>query len=146
MTPRTAKDEKLSRLAAERHCASFQAPKGRGSCQTLIYDWDIDQKYGGAPATRVLGWQIDEVAPNVEGGRFLHPATGRLKALQNRVTQADDDYVMEYRLSTDKYYVWVLDSGRVFVIDERDPSPDRSHHRHFSTQRKLGPEPSNGFD
>ena len=71
-----------------------------------------------AGLTRILGWQIDEVAPTVEGWTALqHPMDReRLKTQQDPgFLQENDNYVMEYRVKHKVgFYVWVLDSGRVF--------------------------------
>ena len=99
---------------------SERLEKAEEAAGALIYDWDIAAQkiWRSAGLTRVLGWQIDEVAPTVEGWAELqHPADkDRLKTLQDpEFLKADDNYVMEYRLRhKDGYYVWVLDSGRVF--------------------------------
>ena len=122
MTPGQLESEKRSRLAAEAslRLVSERLEKAEEAAGALIYDWDIAAQkiWRSAGLTRVLGWQIDEVAPTVEGwAALLHPADkDRLKALQNpELLKADDNYVMEYRLRHKHgHYVWVLDSGRVF--------------------------------
>jgi len=122
MTPTQFEDEKRSRLAAEAELrlVSERLEKAEEAAGALIYDWDIAAQkiWRSAGLTRILGWQIAEVAPTVEGwSALLHPADqDRLEALQNpEFLQADDNYVMEYRLRhKNGSYVWVLDSGRVF--------------------------------
>ena len=122
ITPGQLESEKRSRLAAEiaLRLVSERLEKAEEAAGAFIYDWDIAAKkiWRSAGLTRVLGWQNDEVAPTVEGwAALLHPVDkDRLKALQNpELLKADDNYVMEYRLRhKNGYYIWVLDSGRVF--------------------------------
>jgi PAS domain S-box-containing protein len=122
ITPNLLEREKLSRLAAEAalRLVSERLEKAEEAAGALIYDWDIAAQkiWRSAGLTRILGWQIDDVAPTAEGWAALqHPVDrARLKTLQDPdFLQADDNYVMEYRLRhKDGYYVWVLDSGRVF--------------------------------
>ncbi len=126
LTPELLESEKTSRLAAEAalRVVSERLEKAEEAAGALIYDWDITAQkiWRSAGLTRVLGWQIDEVAPTAEGWAGLqHPVDkARLKTLQDPdFLKADDNYVMEYRLRHKHgHYVWVLDSGRVF----RDPS------------------------
>lgn len=114
--------ERRSRLAAEAalRIVSERLEKAEEAAGALIYDWDINtRKIWRSPGlTRVLGWQPEEIAATVEGWAELqHPNDReRLKTLQDPgVLQADDNYVMEYRLRhKDGHYIWVLDSGRVF--------------------------------
>ena len=121
-TPGQLESERSSRLAAEAslRVVSERLEKAEEAAGALIYDWDIAAQkiWRSAGLTRVLGWQIDEVAPTVKGwAALLHPGDrDRLKALQNpELLKTDDNYVMEYRLRhKNGYYVWVLDSGRVF--------------------------------
>jgi PAS domain S-box-containing protein len=122
MTPGQLESEKRSRLAAEAslRLVSERLEKAEEAAGALIYDWDIvaQKIWRSAGLTRVLGWQIDEVAPTAEGWAALqHPVDrAHLKTLQDPdFLQADDNYVMEYRLRhKNGHYVWVLDSGRVF--------------------------------
>ena len=95
---------------------SERLEKAEEAAGALIYDWDIvaQKIWRSAGLTRVLGWQIDEVAPTVEGwAALLHPADkDRLKALQNpELLKADDNYVMEYRLAAQ---AWLLCLGAGF--------------------------------
>jgi len=114
--------EKRSRLAAEAalHLVSERLERAEEAAGALIYDWDIAAQkiWRSAGLTRILGWRPEEIAPNAEGWAAIqHPIDRtRLKTLQDPdFLQADDNYVMEYRLRhKDGYYVWVLDSGRVF--------------------------------
>ena len=122
MTPDHLESEKRSRLAAEAslRLVSERLEKAEEAAGALIYDWDIasQQVWRSSGLTRILGWQIGEVAPTVEGWVALqHPADReRLKTLQDPdFFQENDNYVMEYRLKHKVgFYVWVLDSGRVF--------------------------------
>lgn len=122
MTPGQLESEKRSRLAAEAslRIASERLEKAEEAAGALIYDWDIGSQkvWRSAGLTRILGWQIDEVAPTMEGWEVLqHPMDRvRLKALQDPdFLQEKDNYVMEYRVKHKAgFYVWVLDSGRVF--------------------------------
>ena len=122
ITPDLLEHERLSRLAAEAslRLVSERLEKAEEAAGAFIYDWDIAAQkiWRSAGLTQILGWQIDDVAPTVEGwAELLHPADkDRLKTLQNpEFLKADDNYVMEYRLRhKNGYYVWVLDSGRVF--------------------------------
>ena len=122
MTSSQFESERRSRLAAEAalRIVSERLEKAEEAAGALIYDWDINtRKIWRSPGlTRVLGWQPEEIAPTVEGWAELqHPIDReRLKTLQDPgFLQADDNYVMEYRLRhKDGHYIWVLDSGRVF--------------------------------
>ena len=122
LMPGSVESEKRSRLDAEAalRIVSERLDTAEEAAGALIYDWDIaTQKiWRSAGLTRVLGWQPEEVAPNAEGWAAIqHPIDrARLKTLQDPdFFQADDNYVMEYRVRhKDGYYVWVLDSGRVF--------------------------------
>ncbi len=122
MTPDQVENEKRLRRAAEAslRLVSERLEKAEEAAGALIYDWDIaSQKvWRSAGLTRILGWQVDEVAPTVEGWTALqHPLDReRLKTPQDSgFLQENDNYVMEYRLKHKAgYYVWVLDSGRVF--------------------------------
>ncbi|MEQ1520716.1 MAG: PAS domain S-box protein [Aestuariivirga sp.] len=122
MTPSQFESERRSRLAAEAalRIVSERLEKAEEAAGALIYDWDINtRKIWRSPGlTRVLGWQSEEIDPTVEGWAELqHPNDReRLKTLQvPGFLQADDNYVMEYRLRhKDGHYIWVLDSGRVF--------------------------------
>jgi PAS domain S-box-containing protein len=122
MAPQQLENEKRSRLAAEAtlRLVSERLEKAEEAAGALIYDWDIasQQVWRSAGLTRILGWEIDEVAPTVEGWVALqHPSDReRLKTLQDPdFFQENDNYVMEYRLKHKAgFHVWVLDSGRVF--------------------------------
>ena len=80
----------------------------------LCTNWDIASQEvwrEDSGLTRILGWQIDEVAPTVAGWVALqHPADSRerLKTLQDPdFFQENDNYVMEYRLKHKVgFYVW----------------------------------------
>ena len=122
MTSSQFESERRSRLAAEAalRIVSERLEKAEEAAGALIYDWDINtRKIWRSPGlTRVLGWQPEEIAATVESWAELqHPIDQeRLKTLQDPgFLQADDNYVMEYRLRhKDGHYIWVLDSGRVF--------------------------------
>ena len=122
MTSGSVESERRSRLAAEAalRLVSERLKTAEEAAGALIYDWDIaTQKiWRSAGLTRILGWQPEEIAPDTEGWAALqHPMDrARLKTLQDPgFLQVDDNYVMEYRVKHKHgYYVWVLDSGRVF--------------------------------
>lgn len=122
MTPGSVESERRSRFAAEAALSlvSERLKTAEEAAGALIYDWDIAAQkiWRSAGLTRILGWQPEEVAPNAEGWAAIqHPIDkARLKTLKDPdFLQANDNYVMEYRLRhKDGYYVWVLDSGRVF--------------------------------
>ena len=122
MTPGSAESERRSRLAAEAALGivSERLEKAEEAAGALIYDWDIAAQkiWRSAGLTRILGWQPEEIAPTAEGwAEIQHPKDKvRLKTLKDpEFLQANDNYVMEYQLRhKDGYYVWVLDSGRVF--------------------------------
>ena len=122
MMPGLLESETRSRLAAEAalRIVSERLETAEEAAGALIYDWDIAAQkiWRSAGLTRILGWQPEEVAPNAEGWAALqHPKDrARLKTLQDPdFLQADDHHVMEYQVKhKDGYYVWVLDSGRVF--------------------------------
>jgi PAS domain S-box-containing protein len=122
MAPQQLENEKRSRLAAEAtlRVVSERLEKAEEAAGALIYDWDIasQQVWRSAGLRRILGWQIDEVAPTVEAWTALqHPMDReRLKTQQGPgFPQENDNYVMEYRVKHKVgFYVWVLDSGRVF--------------------------------
>ena len=126
MTPGQFEDEKRSRLAAEAslRLVSERLERAEEAAGALIYDWDrAAQTVWRSPGlTRILGWQISEISPTMEGWATLqHPADReRLHTFHDRdFFPADGNYVMEYRLRHKAgHYVWVLDSGRVF----RDPA------------------------
>ena len=121
-TPDLIESEKRSRLAAEAalRLVSERLEKAEEAAGALIYDWDIATKkiWRSAGLTRMLGWQTGDIAPTAEGWAALqHPKDrANLKGLQDAdFFPANDNYVMEYRVKhRDGYYVWVLDSGRVF--------------------------------
>lgn len=127
MAPQQLENEKRSRLAAEAalRLVSERLDKAEEAAGALIYDWDIASQrvWRSAGLTRILGWQIDEVAPTVEGwAALLHPMDReRLKTQQDPgFLPENDNYVMEYRIRhKEGFYVWVLDSGRVFRDDSR---------------------------
>ena len=87
MTPDHLESEKRSRLAAEAslRLVSERLEKAEEAAGALIYDWDIasQQVWRSSGLTRILGWQMGEVAPTVEGWMALqHPADReRLKTL-----------------------------------------------------------------
>lgn len=122
MMPGSVESEKRSRIAAEAalRLVSERLETAEDAAGALIYDWDIATQniWRSTGLTRILGWQPEEVAPTVEGwAEIQHPTDrARLKTLQDPdFLQADDNYVMEYRLRhKNGHYVWVLDSGRVF--------------------------------
>ncbi len=122
ITPDLIESEKRSRLAAEAalRLVSERLEKAEEAAGALIYDWDIATKkiWRSAGLTRMLGWQTDDIAPTAEGWAALqHPIDrANLKGLQDAdFFPANDNYVMEYRVKhRGGYYLWVLDSGRVF--------------------------------
>ncbi len=122
MTPGQLEEEKRSRLAAEAslRLVSERLERAEEAAGALIYDWDKAARtvWRSPGLTRVLGWQVSEIPPTMEEWSALqHPADReRLKSVQDHdFLQANDDYVMEYRLRHKAgHYVWVLDSGRAF--------------------------------
>jgi PAS domain S-box-containing protein len=122
MAPQQLENEKRSRLAAEAslRLVSERLEKAEEAAGALIYDWDIasQQVWRSAGLRRILGWEIDEVAPTMEAwAALLHPMDReRLKTEQDPdFFEDNDNYVMEYRVKHKAgFYVWVLDSGRVF--------------------------------
>jgi hypothetical protein len=82
MTPELLESERRSRLAAEAalRLVSERLEKAEEAAGALIYDWDIvaQKIWRSAGLTRVLGWQIDEVAPNAEGASL--PSGGQATA------------------------------------------------------------------
>jgi PAS domain S-box-containing protein len=125
MTSGQFESERRSRLAAETalRIVSERLEKAEEAAGAWIYDWNIaSQKIWRSPGlTRILGWLPEEIAPTAEAWADIqHPVDrARLKSLQDPdFFQSNDNYVMEYRVRhKNGFYVWVLDSGRVFRDD-----------------------------
>src|SRR5436853_6610644 len=97
MAPQQLENEKRSRLAAEAslRLVSERLEKAEEAAGALIYDWDMasQQVWRSDGLTRILGWQIDEVAPTVDGWvALLHPLDReRLKTLQDPACFQESD-------------------------------------------------------
>jgi len=93
-------NEKRSRLAAEAslRLVSERLEKAEEAAGALIYDWDIasQQVWRSAGLTRILGWEIDEVAPTMEAwAALLHPMDReRLK------TEQDPDFFEDMTITS----------------------------------------------
>jgi PAS domain S-box-containing protein len=109
--------ENAMRVIAER-LATAEAAAG-----ALIYDWDLKSQkiWRSTGLTRILGWHPDEISCDLAGWTALqHPEDQtRLKSINySDFATTDDHYVVEYRVRhKDGYYVWVLDSGRIYRDD-----------------------------
>ena len=113
ITKQKVAEEKV-RIIAER-LATAEAAAG-----ALNYDWDLStgKIWRSVGLTRILGWTPEELGSSPDDWAALKHPDDRLRSSPSRFNdyvQANDQYVMEYRLRhKDGHYVWVLDSGRVF--------------------------------
>ncbi len=111
---RAKRSEDALRLLGERLSTAEEA------AGALIYDWHIatNKVWRSDGLTRILGWRPEDLGEGMEGWRKLrHPDDERRMAssVYDDYVHANDHYVLEYRVRhVGGYYVWVLDSGRLF--------------------------------
>ncbi|HEY5363348.1 MAG TPA: PAS domain S-box protein, partial [Aestuariivirga sp.] len=106
--------EEELRLLAQRLATAEEA------AGTLIYDWNLKTGvvWRSAGIEPVLGWTAQEMGTSMaKWAELLHPADApRMEAMaRSDFTLFKDHFVAEYRLRHKLgYYVWLLDSGRVY--------------------------------
>lgn len=93
------------------------AEEGSGA---LVYDYNVieDSMWRSNSLTRVLGWDVKDIAPDLRSWRNrMHPhdAAKLAAAEAERRRDGHNSYTIEYRIRhKNGSYVWVMDTGRSY--------------------------------